>query len=66
MEPSNRVGDGRTGVYVGVNDHYAIGSSEPGTAGRMMEMFEANFVASLHRGEQIIDHIMSLATKSEA
>ena len=66
VEPSNRVGDGRTGVYVAVNDHYAIGNSEPGTAGRMMEMFEANFVASLHRSEQIIDHIMSLASKSEA
>ncbi len=66
VEPSRRVGKGRTGVYVRVNDHYAIGDSEPGTVGRVMELFEANFVASLHRSEQIIDHIMSLATNPEA
>ncbi len=66
VEPSQRVGKGRTGVYVGINDHYAIGHSEPGTVGRTMELFEASFVASLHRSEQIIDHIMSLATNPEA
>ena len=51
---------------MGVNDHYAIDNAEPGTAGRLMDLFETNFAASLRRSEQIIDHIMSLTTKREA
>ena len=66
VEPSIRVGKGRMGIYVAVNDHYAIDNSIPGTAGRLMDLFETNFAASLRRSEQIIDHIMSLTTKREA
>ena len=60
VEPSVRVEDG-TGVYVQVNDHYAIDSSGPETGERLLELFEANFDASLKRSADIIDHIMSLA-----
>ena len=62
VEPSNRIGEGRTGVYVRVNDHYAIDNAELRTAERLMELLEVNFDSSLERSNGIIDHIMSLAT----
>ena len=65
VEPSHRIGEGRTGVYVRVNDHYAIDNAELGTAERLMELFEDNFDRSLKRSNDIIDHIMSLAKKTE-
>ena len=61
VEPSVRVGKGRTGVNVRVNDHYAIENTNLGTAGRLMDLFEGNFDTSLERSNGIIDHIMSLA-----
>ncbi len=61
VEPSKRIGKRRTGVYVRVNDHYAIDNAELGTAGRLMQLFEDNFDTSLKRSDDIIDHIMSLA-----
>ena len=66
VEPSIRTGNGRTGVYVGVNDHYAADDTGPATAGRLIDLFEGNFQSSLSRSEQIVDHIMSLATTREA
>ena len=65
VEPSNRISNRQTGVYVGVNDHYAIGNAELGTAERLMELFENNFDTSLERSDGIIDHIMSLAKTKE-
>lgn len=65
VEPSHRIGEGRTGVYVRVNDHYAVDNAELGTAERLMELFEDNFDKSLKRSNDIIDHIMSLAKKTE-
>ena len=65
VEPSNRIGKGRTGVYVRVNDHYAIDNAELGSAERLMELFEDNFDTSLERSNGIIDHIMSLAKTKE-
>ena len=61
VEPSHRVGEGRNGVHVRVNDHYAIDGTQLGTAERLMKLFEANFEESLARSNAIIDHIMSLA-----
>ncbi len=61
VEPSVRVGKGRTGVNVRVNDHYAIENTNLGSAGRLMDLFEGNFDISLERSNGIIDHIMSLA-----
>ena len=60
VEPSTRIGDGRLGIYVGVNDHYSMESSSPGTDQRLMELLEKNFEASLKRSDGVIDHIMSL------
>ena len=65
VEPSTQIGEGRTEVYVRVNDHYAIDNAELGTAERLIELFEANFDTSLERSNGIIDHIMSLAKTRE-
>ena len=65
VEPSNRVGEGRSGVFVGINDHYALGDSEPRAAGNSMELLEANFKSSQDRSEAIIDHIMSLVPNGD-
>lgn len=65
VEPSNRIGKRRTGVYVGINDHYAIDDANLGTAKRLMELFETSFDTSLKRSNEIIDHIMSLAKPKE-
>ena len=66
VEPSYRISNRQTGVYVGVNDHYAIDNAELGTAECLMELFENNFDTSLERSNGIIDHIMSLAKTKEA
>ena len=62
VEPSSRIGESRFGVYVAVNDHYAIESAESGTVERTMRLFDENFDKSIQRSEEIIDHVMSLAT----
>ena len=61
VEPSARIGEGRLGIYVNVNDHFAIDTTEPGSAERLMELFGREFDASLKHSEAIIDQIMSLA-----
>ena len=60
VEPSTRVGKGRTGVYVRINDHYASENAELRTAERLMDLFERNFETSVARSDGIIDHVMSL------
>lgn len=65
VEPSNRTGDPRSGVYVGVNDHYPIDETDP-TTGRSIGIIEENFGASLKRSDELIDHVMSLAKEQEA
>ncbi len=61
VEPSNRVGVGRDGVYTHVNDHYAIDNTDS-TQG-LMDLLERSFERSLNRSDGIIDHIMSLANR---
>ncbi len=62
VEPSNRIPDGASGVYVGVNDHYTTGEADGHeSSGRLMEILEQNFDNSVACSEDIIDHIMSLA-----
>ena len=64
VEPSNRIGQGRLGVYVRVNDHYTIENveSQMGTS-KIVTLLEENFDESLRRADKIIDHIMSLTEK---
>ena len=66
VEPSVRIGDGRTGVFIGVNDHYTLADADLGSATRSMELLGSNFETSMNRSESIIDHIMSLVPKGES
>ena len=66
VEPSNRIGDPRLGVYVCVNDRYSIDETDPTTSARSIGILEKNFDASLERSDDIIDHVMSLAEEQEA
>ncbi len=61
VEPSSQVGQGRLGVYVGINDHYAVNSAGPGAGQQLIGLLENNFTRSLSRSAEIIDHIMSLS-----
>lgn len=57
VERSVVIGDKRFGVYVRVNDHYALGEADE----RSMTLLEKNFEPSLKRSDGIIDHVMSLS-----
>ena len=61
--PSNRIGEGRYGVYVHVNDHYTVGETRHGAGEYLMKRLTGDFEASLERGDGIVDHVMSLAEK---
>lgn len=62
VEPSIRLGKGRTGVYISVNDHYEM--SEDGHQNNVVlvcDLIEKCFDESLTRSEAIVDHLMGLA-----
>ena len=60
VEPSTRIGEGRTGVYVSVNDHYQFGADQPEATEAVIQVVENNFDESVERSNKLIDHIMSL------
>ena len=61
VEPSTRVGENRTGIYVRVNDHYVAENPEGERATtEIVTLLEENFEESLRRAEQIVDQLMSL------
>lgn len=62
VQPSVHVGKGRTGVFVAVNDHFASDVDGPGSATRIADLLSANFESSISHSDQIIDHVMSLAS----
>ncbi|MDE0417758.1 MAG: hypothetical protein OXI95_12610 [bacterium] len=61
VEPSVRVGDGRQGVYVHVNDHYGAVNTADG-AEYLLDLLETKFEESLQRADSIVNHVMSLST----
>ncbi len=63
VQPSALVGEGRTGVFVGVNDHFVADPPE-GSARQLMSVLGAEFGPSRKRSDEFIDHVMSL-TESE-
>ena len=63
--PSNRIGQERTGVFVEVNDHFALDDTSSQTGKQFMQLIDSNFDESLIRSDRIIDHIMSLAYATE-
>ena len=64
VAPSNRIGGGRSGVYVQVNDQYAVGNSDTDGVQRLMRFLADDFEASISRSDGIVDHILSLAKAS--
>lgn len=60
VEPSKQIADGRSGIYVRVNDHYAIGSNDINGREQLMSFLENGFELSIKHSDDIIDHIMSL------
>ena len=65
VEPSNRIGQGRLGVFVEVNDHYAIDNTSPSAGKQLMRLLDDNFDSSLSRSDGFVDHLMSLAVSME-
>ena len=65
VEPSNRIADGRSGIYVRINDHYAIGSDDIEGRLQLVGFLEDGFDSSIQRSNDIINHIMSLDTDRE-
>ena len=60
VEPSTRIGEGRTGVYVNINDHYRFDADQPEPTEAVIQTLENHFDASVKRSNKLIDHIMSL------
>ena len=61
VEPSVQIGDGRLGIYVQVNDHYAIDTTAADGRGELLGFLEDGFGASVQRANGIVDHVMGLA-----
>ena len=60
VEPSTRIGEGRTGVFVNVNDHYECDANQQESAEMVIQMLEVCFDASVRRSNGLIDQVMSL------
>lgn len=61
VEPSERIGEERYGVYVCVTDRYTSEGDGAAASKRLMERLHEGFETSLKRSDDIIDHVMSLA-----
>ena len=62
IEPSTRVGNRLTGVYVRVNDHYTAAEGRDSNS-QLIGQVESCFDESIQRSDAIVDHIMSLGEK---
>ena len=63
VEPSRQIAVDSSGVYVRINRHYAINEGAGADATmRFMEILADSFEATHRRSDQIIDHVMSLAS----
>lgn len=61
VQPSSRVGQNGTGIYVEVNDHYAVEDPKSQNATtEILNLLEESFEGSLLGAENIIDNLMSL------
>ena len=63
--PSHRISGGGLGVYVQVNDQYAIEDAESADGTRLMRFLGDEFEVSLRRSQGIVDHILSLAKENQ-
>ena len=62
LEPSDCIGDKRLGIHVQVNDHYEIDDAASDGREETIEFLENEFDRSVHRADEIVDHVISLAT----
>ena len=60
VEPSNVIAEGRSGIYVRVNDHYVADGGEMAGRKQLMNFLDEGFEKSVQHSDDIIDHIMSL------
>jgi len=61
IEPSTKVGQGRSGVFMEINDHYEINDpNNPVGADDIILILEHNFEASIRNSDWIINQIMKL------
>ena len=61
VEPSTQIDEGRSGVFVHVNDHFIVENEESRSATNdIVNMIEEHFERSLEWADRIIDHIMAL------
>ena len=65
IEPSVRIDNGRSGIYVRVNDHYEIDQPKSNRTNcvELLKLLEDDFESSINRADGIVNHIMSLAVK---
>ena len=63
VEPSVRIDDGRSGLglYVHINDHYAMDDTAPDGRAKLLGFLEDGFELSIRRADDIVNHVMSLA-----
>ena len=65
VEPSNRIGQGKDGVYVHVNDHYEIDETSKNGRTQLLDTLEKCFESDIKNSDEVVDHIMGL-TKAKA
>ena len=64
VQPSTKVGQNASGIYVEVNDHFAIEDRDSKSAtSDVVDLLEEEFENSILRAEQIIDTLMELREK---
>ena len=63
VEPSVRIGGGRLGVYVQVNDHYATDDATLDGREQLFGLLEEGFDLSIQNADMVVDHVMSLAAE---
>lgn len=61
VEPSILIGDGRLGIYVQINDYYAINTAAADGRAELLGFLEDGFESSVRRADGIVDHVMALA-----
>ena len=61
VEPSVRIDEGRSGIYVHVNDHYAMDDTARDGRAKLFGFLEDGFELSIRRADDIVNHVMSLA-----
>lgn len=61
IEPSTKIKEGRTGIFIEINDHYEVENADAVVgAEEIIRILENNIEGSIKRSDWIIDQIMKL------